>query len=211
MTNRKETLKKWGIAAVVSVFFALAATGCGKSEETAAEEEAVIYPLSIDGSEIRIGETTVQALLDKGFKMTVSEMSEDYEITQYEIDPEEVLEANSYYSGASIWLSDSSFAHISIVTDEENIRMGDAVIAYLELNPNSEDAAVLNKIQFNGIPLSELDREKAKEAFPDFDGDDNMWFSPYTMLEYKYFMAFDWEGTLHQLSLERKYDVDWNS
>lgn len=211
MISVKNAFNKWSVTILLFVLSAMAVTGCGKSEETTAEEkEAVVYPLSIDGSEILVGETTVQTLLDKGLKVTVSEMSEDYEITEYEIDPEEELEANSYYTGGSIWISDSSFAQISLVTDEENIRMGDAVIAYLEFWPDSEDSAVLNRIQFNGVPLSELTGEKAKEVFPDFSGDENMWFSPPAMLDYSYFMAFDSNGTLSKLSLEKKYDVDWN-
>lgn len=194
--------------------FAMAMMGCAKSEageDAAKEAQAVIYPVSIDGSEIIIGETTVQTLLDKGLKVTVSEMTEDKQIIEYEVDPEEELEANSYYSGASVWLTEHSFAHISMATDEENVRMGDAVIARLEFSLVSEEKAELAKIVFNGVPLSEMTREKAGEVFPDFSGDNNMWFSPAEQLDYKYFMSFDTEGTITSLSLEKKYDVDWSS
>ena len=194
--------------------FAMAMMGCAKSEageDAAKEAQAVIYPVSIDGSEIIIGETTVQTLLDKGLKVTVSEMTEDKQIIEYEVDPEEELEANSYYSGASVWLTEHSFAHISMATDEENVRMGDAVIARLEFSLVSEEKAELAKIVFNGVPLSEMTREKAGGVFPDFSGDNNMWFSPAEQLDYKYFMSFDTEGTITSLSLEKKYDVDWSS
>lgn len=208
---KRKQWKTWMLAGMILVL-AMAMAGCGKKEAEEEEEaQAVIYPVSIDGSEIIIGETTVQTLLDKGLKVTVSEMTEDKQIIEYEIDPEEELEANSYYSGASIWLSEHSFAHVSMVTDEENIRMGDAVIARLEFSLASEEPAGLAKIVFNGVPLSELTREKAGEVFPDFSGDNNMWFSPAEQLDYKYFMSFDTEGKINSLSLEKKYDVDWSS
>ena len=113
--NRKQW-KSWMLVSMV-LAFAMAMMGCAKSEageDAAKEAQAVIYPVSIDGSEIIIGETTVQTLLDKGLKVTVSEMTEDKQIIEYEVDPEEELEANSYYSGASVWLTEHSFAHISM-------------------------------------------------------------------------------------------------
>lgn len=212
----KNLIKKWGITGLVLIFLIAAATGCvgeNKSGESVEEAEEPIYPVSIDGTEIRIGETTVQALLDKGLKVTVSELTPDNEYYEYEIDPETELEANSYYTGASIWLTDSVFVHISIVTDEEAIRMGDAVIAYLDFSFAGGEKTDLRKISFNGVPITELTREKAGEMFPDFSGDETMWFSPYTMKDYSYFMGFNsqGDGSLIRFSVEKKYDVDWNS
>ena len=82
-------------------------------EEPEPEVEEPLYPVSIRGTEIRVGETTVQALLDAGMEVTWSEMTSDMQIEEYVVDPEMELEANSYYSGASIWVTDSTFAHIS--------------------------------------------------------------------------------------------------
>lgn len=189
----------------------LMTAGCASGEKEEEKAEEVLYPVSIDGTEILVGETTVQALLDKGFKVTVSEMTADKQINEYEIDPEEMLEANSYYSGASIWLTDSSFAHVSLATDEENIRMGDAVIAYMEFSLSATDRTGLDKIAFNGVPVTELTREKAGEVFPDFTGDQNMLFSQPTMLEYQYFMGFGADGMLTQFSVKKDYDVDYSS
>ena len=206
-------LKKCSIMGVLLVLLALLTAGCSNGGKGSEAEEASadpVYTVTLDGSEITIGETTVQTLLDKGLKITVSEMSEDYEITQYEIDPEAELEANSYYTGGSVWITDTVFANISSVTDEENIRMGDAVIAYLEFSMSSENASGLDKILFNNIPVAELSREKAGEVFPDFTGDENMWFSPASMSDYKYFMAFNSSGRMTKFSVEKKYDVDWS-
>lgn len=182
----------------------------GKGSEADEVLADPVYPVILDGSEILIGETKVQTLLDKGLRITVSEMSEDYEITHYEIDPEAKLEANSYYSGGTVWITDTVFANIAIVTDEENVKMGDAVIAYLEFSMSSEDATGLDKILFNGVPVSELTREKAGEMFPDFTGDENMWFSPASMLDYDYYMGFTSDGRMTKFSVEKKYDVDWS-
>lgn len=194
--------------------FLLAAflTGCGSSaEEEAAEAtpQQELYPVTIDGTEVRLGETTVQALLDKGLKLTVSEADENMNITEYEIDPEMELEPNSYYSGGSISLTDNMFAHISLVTDEKAVRMGDAVIAYMEFYFQSEDKSELEKIMFNGVPVTEISREKAGEMFPDFTGDDNMWlqYGP----DYDYTLSFDSDKMLVKLSLSKNYDVDWSS
>ena len=209
----KKLLKKWSAAGLLLLLLAAMAAGCsGKKEEAEPEDviEEIAYPVSIDGTEIIVGETTVQSLLDKGLKITVSEMTPDNQINEYEIDPEVMLDANSYYSGGSIWISEHTFAHIAMVTDEENIRMGDAVIAYMEFALGS-DKADLGNLLFNGMPVTELTRDKAGEMFPDFKGDDNMWFSPAEMLEYNYFMSFDTEGQLMKFSVKKEYDVDWSS
>lgn len=202
--------KRYTIGLILTALVLMTA-GCASGEKEEEKAEEVLYPVSIDGTEILVGETTVQALLDKGFKVTVSEMTADKQINEYEIDPEEMLEANSYYSGASIWLTDSSFAHVSLATDEENIRMGDAVIAYMEFSLSATDRTGLDKIAFNGVPVTELTREKAGEVFPDFTGDQNMLFSQPTMLEYQYFMGFGADGMLTQFSVKKDYDVDYSS
>lgn len=212
----KNTMKKWCITGLLLTFLTMAITGCSgeaKNEESSEDAPEPIYPVTIDGTDILIGETTVQALFDKGFKMTVSEMTPDNEYYEYEIDPESELEANSYYTGGSIWISDSVFVHVSLVTDEEAIRMGDAVIAYLDFSFAGAKQEDLERIAFNGVTITELNREKAGEMFPDFTGDDTMWFSPYTMKEYSYFMGFNsqGDGSLIRFSVEKKYDVDWNS
>lgn len=201
-------LKKRMVMAILIGAFLMSA-GCSKKEEE--PEKEVVYPVSIDGSEIIVGKTTVQTLLDKGFKITVSEMTEDNRVNQYEVDPEAELEANSYYSGASIWLTESSFANVSIVTGESSVKLGDAVIAYMEFSLVGEEPSKLSGILFNGVPVNEITREKAGEMFPDFTGDENMWFSSASASEYKYFMAFNSDdGMMNQFSVEKKYEVDWS-
>lgn len=210
----KKIWKRWSMAGVLLAFLILAVTGCSTDKWERIEEEESsdpLYPVTIDGSEILIGETTIQALLDKGFKVTFSEMSEDYEITTYEVDPEAELEGNSYYSGGTVRITDGISIHISLVTDAGNTKMKDAVIAYMDFSLIYEhDKSELGRISFNGIPVTELSREKAGEVFSDFTGDENMWFSPASMMDYDYFMGFDNDGRMTQFSVKKEYDVDWS-
>ena len=182
--------KKFLKTGVILFMAAMLLAGCsGKSSktETEAEPEQALYPVTIDGKEILVGQTTVQTLLDEGMNVTVSEMTEDKQINKYEIDPDATLEPNSYYTGGSIWVTDSIFAHISLVTDENAVRMGDAVIARLEFSLTSGEKSELEKITFNGVPVSAISREKAGEMFPDFKGDEYMWFQSGD--DYEYFMS----------------------
>lgn len=206
--NIKSKLKQIGAAVLLPVLLVSMAACGSKSEPEPEREPDPLYPVTIDGTEILVGQTTVQTLLDKGLSVTVSEMSEDMDITHYEIDPDSELEANSYYTGGTVWVTDKIFAHISIATDEEAVRMGDATIARLEFSFSYTDRDYLDKITFNGIPISEMTAEKAHEAFPDFTGDDAMWFSPVSMTDYDYFMGFT-QGTIISLTVEAEYDVDW--
>ncbi len=73
-----------------------------------------------------------------------------------------------------------------------------------------QDDPGLSNILFNNVPVTELNREKAGEMFPDFTGDDVMWFSPAEMRDYEYFMSFSMEdGSMTKFSAEKQYDVDW--
>lgn len=172
-------------------------------------EEAgeVLLPISINGKEIRVGETTVQTLLDEGLE--VSWVDEDY--NRITVDPTTQLEANAYYTGGSIKVTDSMSFAISMATDEEAVPLGQAVIARLELRMAAEDdQSVLETIAFDGVPVTEFTREKAGEKYPDWTGNEAMWL--HYGLEYKYDLTFDMStGILNGFTVERTYDVDWNS
>ena len=89
--------------------------------------------------------------------------------------------------------------------------MGEGVIARMEFQMYSEeDPAVLETLAFNGVPVPELNHDKAVEMLPDFTGDEVMWLKK--TLEYDYLLGFDSQtGELKQFSAQRTYDVDWNS
>lgn len=200
-------MKKLVKSGIVIIMIMMLAGGCGKKEET---QKQKLYPVSINGTEIRVGETTVQSLTDAGLRITVSESTEDFsDISHFEIDPDQQLEANTYYSGGTIWISDSLFAFISVATGDEAVTMGDAVIARLEFNMANAGDDELSGIQFDGVPVSEITREKAEEMCPDFSGDEHMWLQ--YGLDYKYDLNFDSTGKMISFAIERKYDVDWSA
>lgn len=198
--------------AALALALLLALAGCADNSSSAFEPEVQepLYPLSIGETEILVGETKLQALLDAGFAVTWSEMDANNQITEHTVDPSEMLEPMSYYSGGSVWITEHVFAHIAFVTEEEAIPLGEAVIARVEVNFSYDDAD--NRaagVKFNGIPYEDLTREKAGEVFPDFTGDDNMWFSPASMRNYDYGVYYA-NGSLNKITVEREYDVDWN-
>lgn len=179
---------------------------CGKDEDGAeADSTEVLLPISVNGKEIRVGETTVQTLLDEGFD--VSWVDEDY--NRITVDPDTELEADSYYTGGGIKVSDNMSFLISLATGEEAVTLGEAVIARLELTMAAEtDKSVLEKISFDGTPVTELTQKMAAEKYPDWTGSEVMWL--HYGLEYKYDLNFDIStGYLNKFAVERTYDVDW--
>lgn len=185
----------------------LSLSACGANDDGADQEDntEVLLPISINDKEIKVGETTLQTLLDEGFE--VSWVGENYE--RITIDPSTQLEANSYYTGGSIKVSDDLSFMISLATDEE-VPLGQAVIARLEATLATEtDKSILEKIAFDGVPVTELTQEKAAEKYPDWTGNEVMWL--HYGLEYKYDLNFDMStGYLNKFAVERTYDVDWN-
>ena len=185
----------------------LSLSACGANDDGADQEDntEVLLPISINDKEIKVGDTTLQTLLDEGFE--VSWVDENYE--RITIDPSTQLEANSYYTGGSIKVSDDLSFMISLATDEE-VPLGQAVIARLEATLATEtDKSILEKIAFDGVPVTELTQEKAAEKYPDWTGNEVMWL--HYGLEYKYDLNFDMStGYLNKFAVERTYDVDWN-
>lgn len=182
-------------------------SACAQSGGESSQPEEVLLPISVNGKEIRVGETTVQTLLDEG--LDVSWVDENYQ--RITVDPATQLEANAYYTGGSIKMTDNMSFTISLATDEEAVPLGQAVIARLELHMAAEnDKSVLETISFDGVPVTELTQEKAAEKYPDWTGNEVMWL--HYGLEYKYDLTFDIStGFLNGFTVERTYDVDWNS
>ncbi|WP_066714720.1 hypothetical protein [Clostridium sp. Marseille-P299] len=184
--------------------------GCSSSNKGTEETNKVAdqtYPLTINDKEIIVGETTIGTLIEDGFKITVTEKTEDGQYETIEISPEMEMEANSYYSGGNLRLGDVIYANISLVTDEESVQMKDAVIGRLELSLTGANIDT-SSISLAGVPVAELTREKADEVFQGFTGDD------YVKIqygdEYKTLLDFDQEsGLIEGINLEKIYDVDW--
>lgn len=200
------TKKTRSLLCLLLALLLLPLSACGGQESDKEENKEVLLPISVNGKEIKVGETTVQTLLDEGFE--VSWVDEDY--NRVTVDPATELEANAYYTGGSIEVTDNMSFTISLVTDEEAVSLGEAVIARLELNMAAEeDKSVLETLSFDGVPVTELTQEKAVEKYPDWTGNEVMWL--HYGLEYKYDLHFDMStGALNGFIVERTYDVDWN-
>lgn len=211
----KQKLLKQIISYLLVLLLALSIAGCGEeeSEEPVQEVEEPLYLISVNGTEIRVGETKIQVLLDAGYEIAWSEMipGTPPQIQEYTLEPEMQLERNSYYSGAHVTVGDHITVLISFVT-ERAVPLKDAVIARMEFSfSRGEYDSELSDILFNGVSVPELTREKAGEMFPDFKGDAAMWFSS-GLKNYEYFMGFNSNtGELIKFSAEREYDVDWSS
>lgn len=211
----KQKLQKQLISTLLALLLTLSLAGCAEqhSEESVSEVEEPLYSVSVNGTEILVGETRIQALLDAGYEIAWSEMIQGTppQIQEYTLDPEMQLERNSYYSGAHVTISDHFSVLISFVT-EQAVPLKDAVIARMEFSfSRGENDSELSDIIFNGVSVPDMTREKAGEIFPDFMGDSAMWFST-GLKNYEYFMGFNSNtGELIKFSVERKYDVDWSS
>lgn len=205
MNTKKTRSRLCLFLAVFMLFLSACGKDDGKSSQGGGGDD-VLLPISINGKEVRVGETTVQTLLDEGFD--VSWVDESYH--RITVDPATQLEANSYYTGGSIKVTDNMRFAISFATDEEEVSLGQAVIARLELTMAAEDdKSALETISFDGVPITELTQEKAAEKYPGWTGNEVMWL--HYGLEYKYDLNFDIStGYLNKFAVERTYDVDWN-
>lgn len=201
---------------MLSMTFFMTTPGCstefGPSDSVEEKVEEPLYSVSIKGVEVNVGETKMQSLLDAGFTVTWSEWTGERNIETNTVDNNMELEANSYYTGGSLHTGIPSMSiKISFVTEDEAVTLGEAVIARMEFSFSvTGDTEEHSDIVFNGVPITELTREKAGEMFPDFRGDDAMWFST-GLKEYDYFLGYESQTKkLVRLTVEREYDVDWN-
>ena len=180
--------------------------GCStKKAEPETDPADKVYPITIGDTDIVVGETAVGTLLDAGFKITVSDMDSQKNITVYEIDPAQELEENSYYTGGTLRKDDTIYGSISLITVEAG-PMGDAVVARLEVSGYDFDKST---VKFAGVPLNELTNKKVQEVAEGLKGDDYMQF--HSGDQYEVFFGFDTDGNLTKVSMEKEYDVDWSS
>lgn len=107
------------ILAALMLFLSACSQDEGESSPKEKNEE-VLLPISVNGKEIRVGETTVQTLLDEG--LDVSWVDESF--NRITVDPDMELEANAYYTGGSIKMSDHMSFTISLATEDEPVPLG---------------------------------------------------------------------------------------
>lgn len=201
----KKTIK--AVVPLLSILILL--TGC-QAGGSATKDETTLYPITIDGYEIVVGQTTAQTLLDAGLAITMPSTDADGQTQQYDVDGAAELEKNSYYRGCLVWFTEDMYATIALVTENKAIPMSEAVIAFFSIDLIYGNANELERFAFNGVPVSELGREKATELLPKFEGDD-MIRHDYTN-EHSCQISFNAAGTgLDAFSVQKTYNVDWDS
>ena len=67
---------------------------------------------------------------------------------------------------------------------------------------------VVDRVAVEGVKLSDMTLEKAKEMFKGANVDEDSVTSPTT--NYYIGISFNEDGSLKDFDHERKYDVDWN-
>lgn len=164
--------------------------GCGAAK-------AAIYPVTVDGTAVTAGETTASVLYDAGFDLHTAD--------GYAIERAEKLDADSYYTGTYFGKDGVTYGALELVTDEA-CPVGGAVIASIKIMESGVPMA-----QLNGIDLTALTPEKAREVEPKLE-DGEYWQSYVTgdtilRIERTEGAA----GDVQQLEMAQRYDVDYSS
>lgn len=161
------------------------------------------YPITVDGTDIIVGETTVGTLIDAGFTIEQGGYSDDNEVPA-----DTMLEKNSYYSGLYLHKGETKYCTLSFVTDRSDVPLTDAVIAKVIIYNDSY--YLLDETMFDGVNLTEITPEIAKEHIAGAKvSEDN---SSVYLSGSKYFVDVNFdENGLSNIEMKRKYDVDYTS
>lgn len=191
----RKALQKRMAAVAVGLMLLASAAGCG-----ADAKEGEIYPLTVDGTGITLDVTTMQAIYDAGFEVTVLDTST---MDRYEIAADTPLDADSVYTGVSIGKNGDIYASLSVVT-EDACAMSESVIYSFTGFGSYGD-----KITIASIPLTELTEEKAKEIEKKLE--DGEYFQSY--VSDSRILRITREngaaGAVTQLEVEVRYEIDY--
>lgn len=183
------------LGAAAALALAVSVIGCGAGKEE-------IYPLSVDGTEITLDQTTVQTLYDAGFEISVMDTSTG-SVQWYAIEEDMPLDADSVYTGIYIGKGDERYASIGVVT-EDACEMKDGVIYSLT---SAEDG--LDKIAIASVLLTDLTEEKALEIEKKLGA--NEYYQSY--VTDKKILRITREngatGAVTKLEVEVRYDIDY--
>lgn len=183
-------------------------TGCSQQQSKASKSTPMLdtstftlnehtIPVTINGTEILTGKTTLQTLVDAGLPIVVSEWTGS-DVLERDIDPNEILPASQSFTDLSCWITDAAFARLSIEAGTTDTRMGDAVISRLELHLSHYADTLPDTITIDGVALPDITRSKAGQMFPYFEQsnlsislqganyDCNLMFSPKTYVLYQF-------------------------
>lgn len=201
-------MRKIIIKGTVLILMLLLLTGCSEqrrksknsflpldTSEFTLDEHPI--PVTIGNVEVFVGETTLQTLLDAGLPIVASKWNGS-DVIEYKVDPKETIPAHTSFTDLSFWVTDSTFARLSIEAGSEDTRMGDAIISRLELHLSHRADTLPDTILLNNVPVPEITRSKAGRMFPYFEQDNlsislqganydcHLLFSPKTFVIYQF-------------------------
>ncbi len=178
----------------LGIIMCMSVTACG----TLATDK--VYPVKFDDTEILVGKTTVSELLDNGFIL--------HETYGGELDKEQPIEKNSYYSGIIVVKDDVEYAMISVVSEKKDIPLSEAIIANILIKPSLEHA--IERIYLDGVALPDLTADVFKEHIAGsriYDDGTGVYCSgdQYT------FRAYYEDGNLTEVNALRNYSVQYGT
>lgn len=167
-------------------------TGCSSKSEA---DKA--YKINLAGTDITVGETKVSELSNSKYIL--------------DVEPGQMLEKDSYYHGIAFYDENEEWiGHIDIATEDEDIPLEEGIIAAVRVY-GAEDGEEkdLSNITIEGVKLSEMTLDKAKETFTGMESDEDSVWIPNG--EYGFRISYNEDGSLDEFSHDKVYDVDWNS
>lgn len=163
--------------------------GCG--------EKDIDPTIKLLDTEVKVGETQIQTLLDAGFELCQYDSGDWYSI------PEDVdLDADSYYGDITVIHGEEIIGDISIVTDEA-VPLGEGKVADVIIYND----APMDRVSYMGTPLSEMTQEKAKELVPGLE-DAGDGILNYEKGDYIVRFGYEDDGSFGAMFLSRYYEVE---
>ena len=182
----------WIVAGLL--LFALV-PGCGKEKDE-------IYPLTVDGTEIMLDQTTMQEIFDAGFTVSVRDDSSG-SVQWYEIEADMMLDAESVYKGIYIGKNDERYALISVVT-EDACQVRDSVVYALK---STEEG--IGKIAISSVLLTDLTEEKAKKIESNLKADGLCTSYVTDSIILRIARENGTTGAVTELEVEVRYDIEY--
>lgn len=189
----RDNMKKL-VCLFLGIIMCMSVTACG------ALGTDKVYPVKFDDTEILVGETKVSVLLDNGFILQ--------EIRGGELDKEQPLEKNSYYSGIDVIKDDVQYAMISIVSEKKDIPLSEAIIAQIIIKPSLEHA--IERASLAGVALPDLTADVFKEHIAGSEMYDDG-TGVFCAGEQYTFRAYYEDGNLTEVNAVRNYSVEYGA
>lgn len=191
-------LKVCMVVAILAVCFAIPGCSSSKNIEN-------FYSITIDGTDIIVGETTLDALYEAGYSI-LNPRGEFSNLEEIAADCE--LEANAAFNQLYVRKDNINFAELTIITGEAEAPASEAVIARVVVCGSDE----ISKISFNGVAVDDLTIEMLEAYLPGAEIDeigDNASLVRFIEQDLSIFIYYK-DGTPAELEIRVFYDVTYS-